>query len=102
MYELCIYWRLLGIRVGCCESGSHFKKHGVRFSESQPLLEEDDYAITIADDESDPDEQRFITVGTGAAGKVLVVVYCYRGKRIRIISARLAEPRERDQYEEKR
>jgi len=32
----------------------------------------------------------------------LVVVYCYRGNNIRIISARLAEARERGQYEEHR
>lgn len=81
---------------------ANFKKHGVRFSESQPLLEEDEFAITIVDDESDPDEQRFVSIGTGATGRVLVVVYCYRRKKIRIISARVAEPHECEQYEEKR
>jgi uncharacterized DUF497 family protein len=81
---------------------ANFKKHGVRSSESRPVLEEDDCAISIADDESDPDEQRFVSIGTGAKDRVLVVVYCYRGKNIRIISARLANAREREQYEEKR
>jgi uncharacterized DUF497 family protein len=38
----------------------------------------------------------------GVKGKVLVVVYCYRGKNIRIISARLAQAYEREQYEEHR
>jgi uncharacterized DUF497 family protein len=38
----------------------------------------------------------------GAKERVLVVVYCHRGKNIRIISARTAEPRERSQYEESR
>jgi len=33
-------------------------------------------------------------------GRVLAVVYSYRGKNIRIISARLAEAFERSQYEE--
>ena len=33
---------------------ANFMKHGVRFSEASLL--EDDYAITIADDDSDPDE----------------------------------------------
>jgi uncharacterized DUF497 family protein len=28
----------------------------------------DPYAITITDEESDPNEQRFITLGMGAAG----------------------------------
>jgi uncharacterized DUF497 family protein len=38
----------------------------------------------------------------GVKERVLVVVYCYRGNNIRIISARLAEARERGQYEEHR
>jgi hypothetical protein len=79
----------------------NYRKHGVRFSESLPVFE-DDYAITITDDESDPDEQRFVSMGMGVKGRVLVVVYSYRGRRIRIISARLAEPHERSQYEESR
>jgi uncharacterized protein len=60
----------------------------------------DDYAITILDDESDPGEQRFVSIGTGVKGRIPVVVYTYCGKDIRIISARLAEPDERSQYEE--
>jgi len=80
---------------------SNFRKHGVLFPESVPVFE-DDNAITIVDDESDPDEQRFVSLGTGVKGRVLVVVYAYRKKNIRIISARLAEARERRQYEEAR
>lgn len=60
------------------------------------------YAITITDDESDPGEQRFITMGVGAMGRLLVVVYSWRADNIRIISARLAEAHEREQYEAER
>lgn len=80
---------------------SNFAKHGVRFSEAEPVFA-DDYAITITDSESDPSEQRFVSMGTGVKGRVLVVVYSYRGRNIRIISARLAEAHERSQYEESR
>lgn len=80
---------------------ANFKKHGVRFSESCTVFE-DDYAITIQDDESDPHEQRFVSIGTGAKSRVLVVIYCYREDNIRIISARLANAQERQQYEENR
>jgi uncharacterized DUF497 family protein len=80
---------------------SNYEKHGVRFSESLPVFE-DDYAITITDDDSDPGEQRFVSMGTGVKERVLVVVYSYRGRNIRIISARLAEAHERSQYEESR
>ena len=72
---------------------------GVWFAETLPVFEDDD-AITITDDESDPHEVRFVSIGTGAKNRVLVVVYCYRGENIRIISARVAEPHERSQYEE--
>jgi uncharacterized DUF497 family protein len=34
-----------------------------------------------------------------AAGRILVVVYTWRGDDIRLISARLAEPHEREAYE---
>jgi uncharacterized DUF497 family protein len=74
----------------------NFAKHGVRFAEAPPVFE-DDYAIVITDDESDQDETRFVALGTGAVGRVLVVVYCYRGENIRIISVRLATPHERRQ-----
>ncbi|MFN6201344.1 MAG: BrnT family toxin [Acidobacteriota bacterium] len=35
-----------------------------------------------------------------ANGRVLVVIYTYRGEKIRIISARAATPPEREQYSE--
>jgi uncharacterized protein len=79
----------------------NFKKHGVRFPESLPVFE-DDCALTIADEESDPDEVRFVSIGMGAKERVLVITYAYRGPNIRIISARLAQPHERTQYEESR
>jgi uncharacterized DUF497 family protein len=60
---------------------------------------DDPHAITITDDESDPDEQRFVTLGMGAMGRLLVVVYTWRGENVRIISARPAEAHERELYE---
>jgi uncharacterized DUF497 family protein len=80
---------------------ANYKKHGVRFPESLPIFE-DDFAITITDDESDPGEQRFVSICMGVRGRVLVVVYTYGEAGIRIISARQAKPREIRQYEEDR
>jgi hypothetical protein len=80
---------------------SNYKKHGVRFPECLPVFE-DDYAITVIDQESDPVEMRFASIGMGVKGRVLVVIYTHRGADIRIISCRLAEPHERTQYEEHR
>ena len=80
------------------KAGINFRRHGVRMPEAIPVFE-DTHAITLTDDESDPGEQRFVTLGTGATGRLLVVVYTYRGENIRIISARPAEPHERNEYE---
>jgi hypothetical protein len=80
------------------KSGQNVSKHGVRFADAVLVLE-DPYAITIADDESSPDESRWVTLGADALGRVLVVVYTYRGEDIRLISARRAEPHERKEYE---
>ncbi len=83
------------------KAGINCRKHGVRMPEAIPVFD-DPYAVTITDDESDPDEQRFVTMGMGAMGRLLVVVYAWRGDKIRIISVRPAEAHEREQYEAER
>lgn len=80
---------------------ANFKKHGVWFPEAE-LVFKDDYTLTVRDEESDPHEVRYVSIGMGAKGRILVVVYCYRKKNIRIISARVAGQSERRQYEESR
>lgn len=66
--------------------------------EAIPVFD-DPYAITVTDDESDVNEQRYVTLGVGATGRLLVVVYTWRSENMRIISVRPAEPREQEQYE---
>ena len=83
------------------KADANFRKHEVRFAEAFSVFE-DSFAITIPDDASDPHEERFVSIGTGAKQRVLVVVYCYREQNIRIISARPAEAQERWHYEENR
>ena len=98
---LCAYNRFMPFEWDKEKAAANFRKHGVRLAESIPVFE-DDYAITVTDDESDPNEQRFVSLGVGAKERVLVVVYGHRNQNIRIISARTAEPHEREQYEENR
>ena len=45
-------------------------------------------------------EERFVTVGTDALGRVLTVVYTWRDERARLISARRATRREQREYED--
>ncbi len=80
------------------KAAANFAKHGIRFSDAATVLE-DDLALTIRDPFS-AKEERWITVGSDASERVLVVVYTWRGDNARLISARKATPREREQYEE--
>ncbi len=91
----------MGFEWDAEKAEANFAKHGVRFTESLSVFD-DDLAITVPDDASDPIERRFVSIGTGAKGRVLVVVYSWRRTNIRIISARRAETHERAEYEEKR
>ncbi len=75
---------------------SNLKKHNVRFADAVTVFA-DDRALTMEDQQ--PDEERHITLGMDALGRLLVVVYTWRGERIRMISARQATPVERKQYE---
>ena len=78
------------------KAASNLRKHGVRFAEAVTVFE-DDAMLTVPDDE--PDEERFVAVGIGSIGRILVVVYTTCANRIRIISARKATRQERSQYE---
>jgi len=74
-------------------------KHGVDFADAATVLS-DDFALTRRDE--DPAEERFVTMGMDALGRVLVVVFTWRGEEIRLISARRATASERKQYEKSR
>jgi hypothetical protein len=76
---------------------SNVEKHGVAFSDAEPVLY-DPYGITAEDDSSDT-ELRFVTIGLDALGRILVAVYAYRGEGIRLISARPATRQEQRDYE---
>lgn len=72
-------------------------KHGVDFADATQVLE-DDLALTLRDPDSQT-EERFITMGHDAYGRLLVVVYTWRGERIRLISARTATGAEWRRFE---
>jgi hypothetical protein len=74
------------------------RKHGIQFADAVLVLE-DDRALTTIEDAADG-EERWITLGVDALGRILVVVYTLRRSRVRLISARAATPGERDRYAE--
>jgi hypothetical protein len=63
---------------------------------------EDEQALTMPDQLTAVDEQRMLTVGQDALGRILVVAYTWRDECIRLISARKATRAERRQYRERR
>ncbi len=71
-------------------------KHGVSFADTFAVFE-DGRALTL--DQHVGREARFVTTGMDCLGRILVVVYTWRGERIRIISARKATRGEVGQYE---
>ena len=76
---------------------ANLRKHGVDFADAAVVLS-DDIAITVQDERFD--QERFITIGMDGLGRVIVVVYTWRGNDIRLISARPATRAECRQYEE--
>jgi uncharacterized DUF497 family protein len=74
----------------------NLRKHRVEFADAVSAFD-DPAAITIPDDESE-EEERLATLATDLFGRILVVVYTWRGDNIRLISARKANARERKEY----
>jgi uncharacterized DUF497 family protein len=75
---------------------SNLRKHGVSFAHAEQVLR-DEMAVTVEDPDS-VKEQRFVTLGMDALGRVLVVVHTQRDGRTRVISARKASRGEMEQY----
>ena len=74
------------------------KNHdGVTFEEARQVLL-DPCALTREDSDSES-EQRFIALGMGGRGRILVVVYTYGKETIRLISAWKANELQRRRYE---
>ena len=80
------------------KAAANYRKHGVRFEHAQEACE-DVFALVELDDSEDYGEDRYAIIGM-AEGRLLYVAYAIRGEVIRIISARLAEPRDRRRYHE--
>jgi uncharacterized DUF497 family protein len=76
---------------------ANLRKHGIAFADAEGVLF-DPLAITIEDPDASG-ERRFVTIGRGNRGGLLIVVYADRGGAFRLISARRATRRERKAYE---
>lgn len=88
MWMLCFEWDEEKAKI-------NQKKHGISFETAARVFLDED-RIEILDEGHSTEEERFITIGR--AGDILFVVYTERTPNIRLISARLATPKERRLY----
>ena len=83
---------------------ANITKHGVTFAQAATVLL-DPLALTVFDaDHSETEDRWFTLLGMSSDGKLLAVAHTYQPSgpdrmRVRIISAREAKRREREQYE---
>ena len=80
------------------KAARNLARHGVSF-EAARLAFDDPFAVVREDRRRDYGEDRYILLGM-VENHLLAIVHTQRDARIRIISARLAEPRERRRYHE--
>ena len=80
------------------KASANLSKHGVAFEEAATVFL--DLDCLLIPDEAVAD--RFVAIGLSKRSRVLFVVHCERGERVRIISARRATRRERETYERRR
>src|SRR6185437_3810241 len=80
---------------------ANLRKHGVSFEEARTVFLDEEALLRPDEDHSD-DEDRFLLLGFSGRVRILVVCHCYRqdDEVIRVISARKANPLERQQYED--
>ncbi len=81
------------------------RKHDVDFMEAMGVFV-DPLTLTRYDDEHSEDEERWISLGQSRNARLLLVVHTFvstgpNTAMVRLISARLATRREREQYEQR-
>ena len=80
------------------KAAENLRKHGVSFDEARTAFA-DPLSLTIPDPEHSEGEYRYLLLGTTTSERLVVVSHTRREQRIRIINARIANRRERKDYE---
>ena len=97
VYAYGAYTEQVRFQFDPAKATSNLKKHGVSFADAEGVFY-DPLAIHQLDPDSES-EERFVAVGEGSAGTILVVIYTLPGEEVRLISARLATRHEVKNYE---
>ncbi len=77
-----------------------YQKHGITPNEAEEVFLDEDILL-LEDIKHSKQEERFKAIGKITKGKMLLLVFTIRRNRIRIISARVANKKERRLYEHK-
>lgn len=81
------------------KAAANLSKHEVSFNEAKTVFE-DPLFVIFYDPIHSSEEQRYIIIGQSDRKRVLIVAFTERGNVIRLISARKATRKEREDYEE--
>lgn len=74
------------------------RKHGVAFEEAATSFY-DPLGLEMPDEVHSKNEERWLRLGLSGAHRLLVTIFVERADRVRIVSSRVANARERKQYE---
>lgn len=79
------------------KAAANQRKHGVSFAEAATAFA-DPVAAIFADPDHSHDEEREILIGHSERNRLLIVSFTERPPNVRIISARVATPSERQRH----
>jgi len=77
---------------------ANLRKHKVTFDEAKTIFGDKKH-LEVPDRDHSCDELRYLGIGRSEQGRLLTLVFTERGAKLRLISARIAEPWERREYE---
>lgn len=80
------------------KAAANLKKHKVSFDEAKTIFGDKKHVV-FPDREHSYEEERFLAIGYSNQGRLIVLCFTERGPKLRLISARQAEPWERREYE---
>ncbi len=75
-----------------------YKKHGISPNETEEVFLDEDVKIE-KDLRHQEQEERYIAIGKTTENKILFAVFTIRKDRIRVISGRIANKKEKEVYE---
>jgi hypothetical protein len=80
------------------KAAANLKKHKVSFDEAKTIFGDKKH-LEVPDHDHSFGEFRYLAIGRSEQNRLLTVVFTERRNKLRLISARIAEPWERREYE---